>query len=428
MSQTGTPNCSALISSPVYQVINPATKANLLTSSQSEASKAAASGFTQNQGTPFYASMASATGLVGAHRMFNAKSNDSFWTISSNEIASAVTNYGYVDQGIGFYVSATTASCAQPVYRFVSGAMHRFAVSQTDQAALTAGGWKAEGIMFYGGIPPVANPPAQDAGTTNPPAQDAGVDNSSPPTIPGYTLVFNDEFNGTSIDRNNWEINNGFNYANDELECYTNRAQNAYIENGSLVIQGLKENYQCANALNGSYAAQYTSAKLDTKGKHSFLYGKIQMRAKLPYGKGMWPAFWTLGSNIDQVNWPSCGEIDILELIGGGKNDSIATSNVHYPVNGGSNPVAGSQYSISPQTFANDYHIFAADWDANQIQFSVDGNIYYTVNIKGVTWLHNPQYLLLNLAIGGTWPGNPDATTVFPQKYYIDWVRVYQAQ
>jgi len=152
------PNCSALNSSPVFQVINPGTGANLLTASQNEANNASrVYGYTVNNGVPFHASLdasaASANGLVGAHRMYNARSNDFFWTTSASEITSAVQKYGYVDQGINFYVSATAASCTQPVYRFLLGNMHRFAVSQADQDALAASGWTSEGVMFYGGAP-----------------------------------------------------------------------------------------------------------------------------------------------------------------------------------------------------------------------------------------------------------------------------------
>jgi len=143
-------NCTALTPGPISEVINPNTKASMLISSPSQA----ASGFTQNQGTLFFASPAGATGLVGAHQMYNPSTNDYFWTISSNEVTSAVNNYGYVDRGIGFYVSSAAASCTQPVYRFQSGSMHRFAVNDADRNDLTASGWKFEGIMFYGVLPP----------------------------------------------------------------------------------------------------------------------------------------------------------------------------------------------------------------------------------------------------------------------------------
>ncbi|MCL2723227.1 MAG: glycosyl hydrolase [Polyangiaceae bacterium] len=172
-SSAGTaPDCSALSSSPIYQVVNPKLKTNLLTASQTEAQKAASNnGFTEDHGTPFYASLTAATGLVGAHRMYSSKTNDFFWTINSGEIASATQSYGYVDQGINFYVSASEASCTQPVYRFLSGSAHRFAVSQADRDALTASGWTSEGIKFYAAVKGAAGP---DGGT------DAGPDSGTP--------------------------------------------------------------------------------------------------------------------------------------------------------------------------------------------------------------------------------------------------------
>ena len=175
------PNCAALTSSPIFQVINPGTGANLLTASQNEANNAArVYGYTDNRGTPFHASAASADGLVGAHRMYNKKSNDFFWTTNANEITSAVQKYGYEDQGIYFYVSATAASCTQPVYRFLLNNIHRFAVSQADRDALTASGWTPEGVMFYGGVNSF-DPPDETEG-----AGDAPIGSPCPA---GATLV-----------------------------------------------------------------------------------------------------------------------------------------------------------------------------------------------------------------------------------------------
>jgi len=152
------PVCAALSSGPIYQVVNPKLKTNLLTASKAEAQNAASTyGFTEDHGTPFYASLTPTQGLVGAHRMFNPKTNDFFWTISSGEVASSTQRYGYVDYGINFYVSASAAGCTQPVYRFVSGGAHRFAVSQADRDALTASGWTSEGIKFHAGVAP-SNP------------------------------------------------------------------------------------------------------------------------------------------------------------------------------------------------------------------------------------------------------------------------------
>jgi|GEM_PF-1777631 len=194
------PDCSAL-SSPIFQVVNPQLKTNLLTASQNEAQKAASSyGFTEDHGTPFYASVTSAGGLLGAHRMYNSTTHDFFWTINSAEIALAVQKYGYADQGINFYVSASAGSCTQPVYRFLSGNVHRFAVSQADRDALTASGWKLEGVMFYAAVKGAGG---TDTGCSDPSA----VPGAAPIGTTRYTLenpsnaLYVDPINGNDANR-----------------------------------------------------------------------------------------------------------------------------------------------------------------------------------------------------------------------------------
>jgi beta-glucanase (GH16 family) len=236
-----------------------------------------------------------------------------------------------------------------------------------------------------------------------------------------WQQVWSDEFNGTAIDTSNWGYEIGF-IRNSELQYYTSRPENARIESGNLVIECRRESY------NG---AQYTSASLNTQGKRSFRYGRIEMRAKLPYSKGLWPAFWTLGVNISTVGWPACGEIDIMEMIGGGEGfDDKTYGTIHYD-NGG-HQGNGSSYQLPTGIFADAYHIFAVEWDSTNIKWFMDGVNFHTVNISNqsiYSELHQSQYLLLNLAIGGSWPNSvgktPDASTVLPQKYYIDYVRVY---
>ncbi|HEY0607430.1 MAG TPA: glycoside hydrolase family 16 protein [Herpetosiphonaceae bacterium] len=241
----------------------------------------------------------------------------------------------------------------------------------------------------------------------------------------GWTLAWSDEFNGPNIDTSNWGYEIGY-VRNNELQYYTNRPENARIENGQLLIEGRKESY------NG-YA--YTSASLITKGKRQFQYGRIEMRAKLPYSQGTWPAFWTLGvkgSPVDTACWPATGEIDIMELIGGGVRDSQSYGTAHWnqgddPSCGAGHASNGRMYQLPAGKFADDYHIFAVEWDATQIKWFVDGTQFHTLDITTANQseLRQPHYLLLNLAIGGNWPGSPDATSVFPMKYYIDYVRVY---
>ncbi len=233
-----------------------------------------------------------------------------------------------------------------------------------------------------------------------------------------YQLVWFDEFSNATIDAANWtHETGGSGWGNNELEYYTNRNVNSYIENGSLIIEAKKESYGGKN---------YTSARMITKGKKYFTYGKIEARIKLPYGQGIWPAFWLLGENISTVGWPKCGEIDIMELIGGGANDKKVYGTVHWESNGHAS--YGGNYSLGTGIFADNYHVFTIVWNTKSIQWFVDGSKYVTIDITpaGLAAFHKNQFIILNLAVGGNWPGNPDATTIFPQKMYVDYVRVYQ--
>jgi beta-glucanase (GH16 family) len=233
-----------------------------------------------------------------------------------------------------------------------------------------------------------------------------------------YQLIWSDEFSDSTINTSNWtHETGGSGWGNNELEYYTNRNVNSYIQNSSLVIEAKKESFG---------GKSYTSARMISKGKKYFTYGKIEARIKLPYGKGIWPAFWTLGENISTVNWPTCGEIDIMELIGGGANDKKVYGTVHWENNGHAS--YGGNYTLGTGIFADDYHVFSIVWNTKSIQWFVDGSKYVTIDITpaGLSAFHKNQFIILNLAVGGNWPGSPDVTTIFPQKMYVDYVRVYQ--
>jgi beta-glucanase (GH16 family) len=243
-----------------------------------------------------------------------------------------------------------------------------------------------------------------------------------------WTLVWSDEFNGangTLPDPKNWTYDIGGNgWGNDELEYYTNRPVNASIQNGNLVIQALKEAYTGTDGV----TRNYTSARLKTQGLIQQTQGRFEARIKLPAGQGMWPAFWMLGNNIDQVGWPACGEIDIMENIG--KEPSIIHGSAHGP--GYTGGLIGTTYTLpNGQRFADDYHLFAVEWESNVIRFYVDSTLYETVTPASLPsdspWVFDhPFFLLLNVAVGGSWPGSPDSTTVFPQTMLVDYVRVYK--
>ncbi|ADN02324.1 family 16 glycosylhydrolase [Spirochaeta thermophila] len=243
--------------------------------------------------------------------------------------------------------------------------------------------------------------------------------------VESWQLVWQEEFDGPSIDTSIWnfEIGNGHaqgipGWGNNELQYY--KQENAFIENGVLVIEAREE--QVSDEY-GTY--DYTSARMTTKGKYEFQYGRVEIRAKLPYGQGIWPALWMLGSDIDTTGWPSCGEIDIMELIGSVPN--VVHGTVHGPVSQG--PGVGSGYTLESGTFADDFHVFAIEWDPDEVEFYVDDQLYHVVNKDeiGSDWVFDhPFFFILNVAVGGNWPGAPDDTTVFPQRMEVDYIRVYE--
>lgn len=241
-----------------------------------------------------------------------------------------------------------------------------------------------------------------------------------------WTLAWADEFDSDTINEDNWsfQIEEAGRF-NEEWQRYTNSDQNAYIENNNLVIKAIHESD--THGLD-----QYTSARLHTANKQSWKYGKIAARIKLPHGKGIWPAFWMLGANIDEnggdTPWPQSGEIDILELYGT-KDDAVIEANLHYADASGKHAMMGAvSYELEQGIFADAFHIFELEWDANRIAWLVDGEQFASTSItdEDRAEFHNEFFILLNLAVGGTYAGRPDTTTSFPQYMYIDWVRVYK--
>jgi beta-glucanase (GH16 family) len=242
-----------------------------------------------------------------------------------------------------------------------------------------------------------------------------------------YVLVWSDEFsgaNGSLPDSSKWIMETGGGgWGNHELETYTNRAQNAHVQNGNLIITANKETYKGTDGI----TRQYTSARLKTLGLFEQKYGRFEARIKIPRGQGIWPAFWMLGNNIGTVDWPNCGEIDIMENIG--KEPDKVHGTIHGPGYSGENGLGGS-YTLPSGKFGDDFHIFAVEWEPSAVRFYVDGNLYETRTPAdlpaGKTWVYDhPFFILLNLAVGGGWPGNPDRTTVFPQQMLVDYVKVY---
>lgn len=255
------------------------------------------------------------------------------------------------------------------------------------------------------------------------------------PPAAGFTLSWSDEFNGadgSSPDASKWTYDKGTDgngWGNNELETYTNRTQNVQIKSGNLVITAIKETY--ADPSDG-VTRNYTSARIKTQGLFSQAYGRFEARIKIPAGQGMWPAFWMLGNDIASVGWPKCGEIDIMENIG--KEPGIVHASLHGPSTTSSTSDLSTPFSLSAgQNFAADFHLYAVEWEPGTIRFYVDSSLYATFNKSqwpvGGTWTFgHPFFLILNVAVGGDWPGSPDNTTVFPQQMLVDYVRVYTKQ
>ncbi len=251
---------------------------------------------------------------------------------------------------------------------------------------------------------------------------------SPQPSRPGWTLAWNDEFNGpdsSPVDSSKWVQETGGNgWGNDELEYYTTRPQNAFLQDGNLVIKVMAEKFTGADGV----SRNYTSARLKTQGKFSQAYGRFEARIKIPRGQGIWPAFWMLGDDVEKAGWPTCGEIDIMENIG--KEPSLVHGTIHGPGYSGAEGIGGPYAFPANARAADDFHIFAVEWEPKAIRFYVDDHLYTTRTPadlpKSAKWVYDhPFFLLLNVAVGGGWPGNPDASTVFPQAMLVDYVRVF---
>jgi len=252
-----------------------------------------------------------------------------------------------------------------------------------------------------------------------------------------WKLVWSDEFDKPGPpDASKWDYETGF-IRNGEAQYYTRaRKENARVENGTLIIEARKEHFKnpafesadAARARRSPEFAEYTSASLTTRGKASWTYGRIEVKAKLPSGRGTWPAIWTLGTNERQAGWPACGEVDLMEFVG--FDPGIVHANIHTrKYNHVQKTGKGSQIKITDASEA--FHVYALEWDADHMDFFVDDHKYFTYRNEKTgqdAWPYDkPQFLILNLAIGGGWGGAKGIDdAIFPQRYSIDYVRIYQ--
>lgn len=239
----------------------------------------------------------------------------------------------------------------------------------------------------------------------------------------GMELIWADEFEETVINTDYWTHELGANgWGNNELQNYTSSTDNSFINTGKLVIEATNK---------PSGGASYSSARMVSKGKQSFQYGRIDIRAKLPEGQGIWPALWMLGDNIDEVGWPACGELDIMELVGHLPSTLYGTA--HWGAEGqGFSTYRTGEYELSGSKFSDAFHVFSLEWEADKVIWLLDDEPFHEVtkaSIEGAAYRFNaPFFFIMNIAVGGNWPGSPDASTKFPQRMFVDYIRVFQKE
>jgi beta-glucanase (GH16 family) len=261
--------------------------------------------------------------------------------------------------------------------------------------------------------------------------QSTGATTGSGGGVPGWKLAWSDEFNdadGSPIDASKWTaLVGGDGWGNQEREYYTTDAANAHQEGGNLLITATSEGAAAHTCWYG--ACQFTSARLQTKVKFEQAYGRFEARIQIPRGQGVWPAFWMLGGNLESAPWPSCGEIDIMENIG--KEPGVVHGSLHGPGYSGGSPLTDEYTLPGGAKLADEFHLFAVEWEKDVIRFYLDDTLYETKTTAdvpaGKMWVYDhPFFMLLNVAVGGQWPGDPDGTTMFPQAMKVDYVRVYE--
>jgi beta-glucanase (GH16 family) len=241
-------------------------------------------------------------------------------------------------------------------------------------------------------------------------------------TCADWKLVWSDEFDGVSINTNHWKFETGNHngWGNHELEYYTGDSQNAFVSNGVLHIVARKE------STNGF---SYTSTRMKTQGFFSKQYGRFEFRAKLPQGQGYWPALWLMPEHSRYDGWPACGEIDVME--NRGKYPAVVQGTIHYANTNGAHLQSTELYTFPQGNLATDFHIYTLDWTTNSIQWAVDGKVYETQTNWSTAKapypapFDQPFYIIMNMAVGGIYGGDPDASTVFPGEMQVDYVRVY---
>jgi len=274
--------------------------------------------------------------------------------------------------------------------------------------------------------PASSSPPPASAQFTLNPGTSAASDSAHQKVNPNWKLVWSDEFDGSSVDTTKWGFEiDGKGGGNGEMEYYTDKPENAHIENGHLLITAIKDGTDA----NGK-KHKFTSARMTTKGKFSWKYGRFEARIKVPTGKGVWPAFWLMPEDAVYGGWASSGELDIMEEVGDKPNTAFGT--IHYGDKWPRNVHTGDKYILPSGILADDWHVYAVEWEEGVIRWYIDGNLYetqtkwYTKAAPFPAPFDQKFFIILNFAVGGAWPGKPSADTPFPQTMDVDYVHVYQ--
>ena len=244
---------------------------------------------------------------------------------------------------------------------------------------------------------------------------------TTPESYDGMTMVWSDEFSGSALNMGDWTFEEGRGHngwGNNELQYY--RPNNVTVRDGCLIIEARKESFS---------GSEYTSSRIITQGKQEFQYGRIDIRAVLPEGQGIWPALWMLGSNFTTVGWPASGEIDIMEMIGGAGRENTVHGTIHYD-NNGNYANTGEHYTLDEGVFSDKFHVFSLIWTESSLEWYVDDVKFNTIDISADVFdeFRNSFFLIFNVAVGGNWPGSPTDATLFPQRMAVDYVRVFQNQ
>jgi hypothetical protein len=311
---------------------------------------------------------------------------------------------------------ATSANAVKFTFYYGEGLDNPFTSTNptTTHTYLSSGTYPTQIIAYSADSLSVQKTESITVQVNEPPIPPAGY--TTPATYAGMTLVWQDEFNGDHLNTSDWNYETGAGTIGGELEYF--QEQNTSVQDGYLIIKAKLE--KVGDRI-------YTSSKLNTQAKETFQYGRVDIRALVPKGQGLFPALWMLGSSFSTVGWPKCGEIDIMETVGGGGRDSVCYGTAHWD-SLGHIYYGGHRGLTNGHVLGDQFHVFSIVWNQTTITWYLDDVPYHVIDITpvGLNELKKEFFFIFNVAVGGDWPGSPDATTVFPQRMVVDYIRVFQ--